>query len=294
MDFTDFLRENISVPVVALLGGEGTRMEELAYKSIVGKKQLLPINFDEDGEPVLVFEPNFEILLELGFKEFYFLIDKKDKERVYKYFTKKFGEKASVILASDNQKEKSGEKPVIYLVPLPNKGVIPTLLSIEEYLKSKEAFILLGGDVYFGIEKEKVKKELKRVVLEGIKKVKEGAVRFDVLVKKEKEILPKETSEINWFPINIDKNKKVIPSSIEESLIITGLYIFSTEILKIFKTLNPSSLNDPKFLNELLKRGIWYGEKADVDVHANLNTEKHFKAVVKKLREKRVNKNKEF
>jgi len=293
MDFTDFLRESISVPVVALLGGEGTRMEELAYKSIVGKKQLLPINFDEDGEPVLVFEPNFEILLELGFKEFYFLIDKKDKERVYKYFTKKFDEKASVILASDNQKEKSEEKPVIYLVPLPNKGVIPTLLSIEEYLKSKEAFILLGGDVYFGIEKEKVKKELKRVILEGIKKVKEGAVRFDVLVKKEKEILPEEISGITWFPINIDEDKKVITSSIEESLIITGLYIFSTEIFKIVKTLNPSSLNDPKFLNELLKRGIWYGEEANVK-HANLNKETFYKALVKELKKAEISKNKEF
>jgi NDP-sugar pyrophosphorylase family protein len=293
MNFTEFLRENISVPVVILLGGKGRRMENLPYKSIVGKKQLLPIDFNEEGEPVLVFEPNFEILLELGFKEFYFLIDEKDKERVYNYFTKKFGEKTSVILASQNQKEKSEEKPTIYLVPLSNEGIIPFLLSLEEYFKSKEVFILLGGDVYFGIEKEKVKKELKRVVFEGIKKVKEGAVRFDVFVKKEKEILLNETSEINWFPINIDKDKKVITSSIEESLIITGFYIFSTEIFKIIKTLNPSSLNDPKLLNELLKRGVWYGEEADV-YHENFNKDLHYRAVVKKLRERKTNKTKEF
>jgi len=257
------------------------------------KKQLLPIDFNENGEPVLAFEPNFEILLELGFKEFYFLIDEKDKERLYSYLKKKFGGKASIILASQNKKEKSEEQPVIHLVPLPNEGVIPTLLSMEEHLEPKKVFILLGGDVYFGIEKEKVKKELRRILIEGIKKVEEGAIRFDVFVKKEKEILLEETSETNLFPINIDKDKKVITSSIEESLIITGFYIFSTEIFRIIKTLKPISLNDPKLLNELLKRGIWYGEKADV-YHENLNTDAHYRAVVKELRKRKTNKTKEF
>jgi dTDP-glucose pyrophosphorylase len=290
MNFAEFLRENTQVPVVVLLGGKGTRMK-LPYKHIVEKKQLLPIYFNEEGDPVPVFESNFEILLELGFKKFYFLIDKKDKERIYNYFTEKFEEKAS-ILVPQNKKEINEEKPIIYLIPLPNKGVIPTLLSMERYLKSEEVFILLGGDVYFGIEKGKVKNELKRAILEGIKKVKEGAIRFDILVKKENEILKEEIPE-NWFKIKIDENKKVITSSAGENLIITGLYIFSTEIFKIIKTLKPTSLNDQKLLNELLKREKWYGEEVDIK-HANLNKETHYKEVVKELRKANINKNKEF
>jgi len=291
MSFVEFLRENTSAPVVVLLGGKGTRMK-LPYKHIVGKKQLLPLYFNEEGDPVPVFESNFEILLELGFKKFYFLIDKKDKERIYNYFTEKFEEKASIILASQNQKERNEEKPVIYLIPLPNKGVIPTLLSMERYLKSEESFILLGGDVYFGIEKGKVKEELKRAILEGIKKVREGAIRFDILVKKENEILKEEIPE-NWFKIKIDENKKVITSSAGESLIITGLYILSPEIFKIIKILKPTSLNDQKLLHELLKREKWYGEEVDIK-HANLNKETHYKEIVKELRKANITKNKEF
>ena len=45
MSFIEFLREDISVPVAVLLGGKGTRMEGLAYNSIVGKKTITPYRF---------------------------------------------------------------------------------------------------------------------------------------------------------------------------------------------------------------------------------------------------------
>ncbi|MGB9703655.1 MAG: hypothetical protein ACPLXS_03015, partial [Candidatus Micrarchaeales archaeon] len=158
MVFEKSIREDFSkIQVLFFIGGKGERMKNLAYKQILPSKSWLPIS--TETEPLPLFWRNFEILLEFGFKEFYFLTTE-DGEKIKKYFktrTKNLKIDANVqLFKKEDIPYIKKEEEKVNICIFENKGETTgeDILALKNILTSP--FLIVFGDEYYGGEKEKI------------------------------------------------------------------------------------------------------------------------------------------
>ncbi|MGC9132744.1 MAG: hypothetical protein ACP5HJ_03895 [Candidatus Micrarchaeia archaeon] len=156
-------------------------MENFAYKQIIPSKEWLPLpsNLLPDfKEPIPLFWMSFEILLDVGIKEFYFVIPFKFKDEIFKYFqVKNKGDFDIEIIDTKKEKKEESDKTnkiKIYLVPSNEEGTAKALLTLENFLHSP--FIVIFGDEFYGWNREELVKEFKRFIKEGIEEIRKGEV----------------------------------------------------------------------------------------------------------------------
>jgi NDP-sugar pyrophosphorylase family protein len=274
MSFEKSIREDFSdIPVLFFLGGEGTRMEDLAYKHILPSKQWLPIGFDENNEPIPLFWRNFEILFELGFREFYILVNK-DEEKVKKYFEKKIrGPNVNILLLNkENISERVKVEGLnIYIFKQKEKGTGNALVEIKEAISGR-LFLEMFGDEYFGGEKEKIKKELTGFINFAIKKAKQnGTLKVEAFVEKEK-VISKIGDEEKRYILKEDEQVDITKNS---NLVVTSLSLSSPSIINIFEKKGIKDFNTFEAQQELIKTYKIYGKIIDL-IFANINTKEGY------------------
>ena len=288
MSFEKSIREDFSdIPVVFFLGGQGTRMEDLAYKHVVLSKQWLPIGFDENNEPIPLFWKNFEILLELGFKEFYIIVNK-DGEKVKRYFEKKLSKLNSSINVWLVNKETVVRKQKsagvnIYIFENDVEGTADQLLALKPVVESR-IFLRINGDEHF--RGEKVKREIRAFIEYALEKIeKEKAVEVFAFVDKKIAI-----GSI-WGGLGIKGNEqsgKIIKTN-ESNFIITSICLASPEFFKILqaekKNSIPLDVASPEIVKKIIESQRVYGKVIDVEVFSNVNTPKDYFKLVSYIKE---------
>jgi len=287
------IREDFSdIPVVFFLGGEGSRMEDLAYKHVVLSKQWLPIGFDENNEPIPLFWPIFEILQELGFREFYILINENEK-KVKKYFEKKFkGTNVNIqLLNKENISEKVKLEGLnIYIFKQKEKGTGNALIEIKEAI-GKRPFLEVFADEYLGGEKEKIKKEIKFFIDSSLQKIREKeAIKVFALVDKKIAI-----GSI-WGGMTMGENGRIITSN-DGDFVTTSICLSSSDFFNILKSKKSSSkvldVTFPQILSELVELQKAYGKIINIDFFANVNTPQDYFKLVSYLNTRRIEREKQ-
>jgi len=285
MSFEKSIREDFSdIPVLFFLGGEGTRIEDLAYKHILPSKQWLPIGFDENNEPIPLFWRNFEILFELGFREFYILVNK-DEEKVKKYFEKKIREPNVniLLLNKENISERVKVEGLnIYIFKQKEKGTGNALIEIKEAI-GKRQFLEVFPDEYLGGEKEKIKKEIKSFIDYSIQKIEEtGAIKVFALVDKKIAI-----GSI-WRGLTLQENGRVIQLN-DGDFVTTSICLSSPEFFNILiskrSNLKVLDVASPQILSEIVELQKAYGKIIKVDFFSNINTQKDYFTLVSYIKE---------
>jgi NDP-sugar pyrophosphorylase family protein len=285
MSFEKSIREDFSdIPVLFFLGGEGTRMEDLAYKHVLPSKQWLPIGFDENNEPIPLFWRNFEILFELGFREFYILVNK-DEEKIKKYFEKKIrGPNVNILpLNKENISERVKVEGLnIYIFKQKEKGTGNALIEIKEAI-GKRQFLEVFPDEYFGGEKEKIKKEIKSFIDYSIQKIEEtGAIKVFALVDKKIAI-----GSI-WRGLTLQENGRVIQLN-NGDFVTTSICLSSSEFFNILiskrSNLKVLDVASPQILSEIVELQKAYGKIIKIDFFSNINTPKDYFTLVSYIKE---------
>jgi len=292
MSFEKSIREDFSdIPVLFFLGGEGTRMEDLAYKHVLPSKQWLPIGFDENNEPIPLFWRNFEILFELGFKEFYIIVNK-NGEKVKKYFEKKFkGKEVNIQLLNKESllKQSKIDGANVYIFENDEKGIGDQLLVLRTIVKNKVC-LKIYSDEYFGGEKEKVKSEFKSFIEYSLEKIKkENAIEAFAFVDKNIAI----GNIWKGFGIEGDKREGRIIKIDESIFVITSINIISSEFFDILqsekKDSTPLDVTSQEIIKKVIESQRAYGKVIDVEVFSNVNTDKDYSKLVSYLANKNYN-----
>jgi len=285
MSFEKSIREDFSdIPVLFFLGGEGTRIEDLAYKHILPSKQWLPIGFDENNEPIPLFWRNFEILFELGFREFYILVNK-DEEKVKKYFEKKIrGPNVNILpLNKENISERVKVEGLnIYIFKQKEKGTGNALIEIKEAI-GKRQFLEVFPDEYLGGEKEKIKKEIKSFIDYSIQKIEEtGAIKVFAVVDKKIAI-----GSI-WRGLTLQENGRVIQLN-DGDFVTTSICLSSPEFFNILiskrSNLKVLDVTSPQILSEIVELQKAYGKIIKIDFFSNINTPKDYFTLLSYIKE---------
>jgi len=288
MSFEKSIREDFSdIPVLFFLGGEGTRMEDLAYKHVLPSKQWLPIGFDENNEPIPLFWRNFEILFELGFREFYTIINE-NGEKVKKYFEKKFkGKEANIqLLNKENLSKISKSKGVnICIFENDEKRIGDQFLALKSAINHR-VFLRVYGDEYLGEEKEKIKNEIRLFIEYALEKIEiEKAMNVFAFVDKKIAI-----GNI-WKGFSIEGNErsgKLVKSN-ESNFISTSLCVVSPEFIDILqsekKNSIPLDISSPEIVKRIVESQKAYGKVIDVEVFSNVNTIDDYHRLVSKIKE---------
>jgi UTP-glucose-1-phosphate uridylyltransferase len=287
MDFEKSIRQDFScIPVLIYLGGEGKRMEDLAYKHVLPSKEWLPI-YDEDNKPVPLFWPIFKIFLELGFKEFYLLVSK-EGGKIKRYFEKKFeGNEVNIqLLNKENILKATKLGGVnIYIFENDEKGVGNQILALVDTIKSRP-FLRVYGDEYFGGEKEKVKSEIKAFIEYSLEKIeKEKAIEVFAFVDEKIAI------GSVWKGLGIEGNKqsgKIIKTT-ESNFIITSMCLASPEFFDILqaekKNSIPLDVASPEIVKRIIESQRAYGKVINVEVFSNVNTPKYYFKLVSYIKD---------
>jgi len=292
MSFEKSIREDFSdIPVLFFLGGEGTRMEDLAYKHILPSKQWLPIGFDENNEPIPLFWRNFEILFELGFKEFYIIVNK-NGEKVKKYFEKKFkGKEVNIQLLNKESllKQSKIDGANVYIFENDEKGIGDQLLVLRTIVKNKVC-LKIYSDEYFGGEKEKVKSEFKSFIEYSLEKIKkENAIEAFAFVDKNIAI----GNIWKGFGIEGDKREGRIIKIGESIFVITSINIISSEFFDILqsekKDSTPLDVTSQEIIKKVIESQRAYGKVIDIEVFSNVNTDKDYSKLVSYIANKNYN-----
>jgi len=287
MNFEKSIRRDFSsIPVLIYLGGEGNRIEDLAYKHVLPSKEWLPI-YDENNKPVPLFLPIFKILLELGFKEFYLLVSK-EGEKIKKYFEKEFKEEeVNIVLLSKENISKSTklEEANIYIFENDEKGIGNQILVLKDVIKNRP-FLRVYGDEYFGGEKEKVKSEIRTFIEYSLEKIeKEKAVEVFAFVDKKIAI----GSIWKGLGIKGDGGSGKIIKTNESNFIITSMCLASPEFFKILqaekKNSIPLDVASPEIVKKIIESQRVYGKVIDVEVFSNVNTPKDYFKLVSYIKE---------
>ena len=191
---------------IILSGGLGTRMSPLT-KAV--NKQLLPI-YDKP----LIYYP-LSILMLAGIKDILIIVNKGQLSQFRKILPEKnnFGIKISY-------REQS--KP---------KGLPDAFLIGEKFIGKESIALILGDNFFYG---QSLTKKLKECT-----KIKSGAKVFLHPVK----------DPSLYGVATINKNNKIIkilekPKSSKSNLAVTGLYFFDNKVIKLSKSLKPSSRNE--------------------------------------------------
>ena len=278
MDFEKSIRGDFSgVPLLLFCGGKGKRMENLAYKHILPSKEWLPI-YNESNKLVPLFWPNFEILLELGFKEFYILTTK-EGEKVKRYFEKEFkGRNANIqLLNKENLSERVKAEGInIYIFENNEEGTGTQILALEKAI-SDRTFVRIFGDNFFVCEKEIFKKEIEKFLLFGLENAKKG-ITTSVFVPAEK-VLSASREERSLFNFAIDENGKISLIEGYGKIAITSITVEPPSIIDLLKELkqakasNILDIHSQLVRNILIKQGKFYGFVInDIEAFLNVNT----------------------
>jgi NDP-sugar pyrophosphorylase family protein len=287
MSFEKSIREDFpNIPVLLFLGGEATRMENLPYTSVVISKPWLPIGFDKNGEVIPLFLPTFEMLLELGFNEFYIIV-RKDGERVKKYFEKKFkGKKVNILLLHDQDQNFLNLSKIeginIYVFENDKAGIGDQILLLKNIIKDR-LFLRVYGDEYFGGKKEEVKSEIKAFIEYAREKIeKEKAVEVFAFVDKKIVV----GSVFNGLGIEKDEQSGKIIKTNKSNFMITSLCMSAPEFLEILQSekkdpSTPLNLDSPQIDEKVFGRRRGYGKFINIKFFSNVNTpEDYFKLVL--------------
>jgi NDP-sugar pyrophosphorylase family protein len=280
MNFEKSIREDYSnIPAIIFLGGKGKRME-IAYKEILPSKEWLPIGFDEKGEPIPLFWWNFEILLELGFKEFYFVVTK-EGEKVKRYFEKKFkGRDVNIqLLNKESLSKTSKSKGVnIYIFENNEEEIGDQFLALKSAIKSR-VFLKVYGDEYLGGKKEEIKNEIRLFIEYALEKIEiEKAIIVFAFVDKKIAI-----GSI-WKRLGIERNKqsgKLVETN-DSNFIPTSLCIAPPEFLDVLQSEKrdsaPLDVASPRIAKRLVEFEKAYGKvlkKIEYFVNLNYSTNLH-------------------
>jgi len=294
MSFEKSIREDFSdIPVVFFLGGQGTRMEDLAYKHVVLSKQWLPIGFDENNEPIPLFWRNFEILLELGFKEFYIIVNK-NGEKVKKYFEKKLQKTNELINVILTNKENIEKKPKlkgvnVFIFENDVEGTGDQTLALKNPIGNR-MFLRINGDEYFGGEKEKIKHEFSAFLQYSLKQIKEnGAINVFAFVKK-KNSLGSIWEKLSTGILGGEAEGRVVETEesihVLTSLCMTSPEFFETLLLERPHSIGPLDLSSPQFGKRLIESKKVYGKVINVEIFSNVNLPEDYYKLVSYLNKK--------
>jgi NDP-sugar pyrophosphorylase family protein len=224
-----------------------------------------------------IFWLNIKNLIELGFKEFYFLVTK-EEEKAKEYFEEKLkGKNANIqILDKENISKKVRTDGVnIYVFKQKERGIANALVEIKEAINGRP-FLEIFGDEYFDGEKETVKRELKNFVNFAIEKIKYyNALKVEAFVKKENAISNISEAERRYC---IRENGQL--DIVEDSnIIVTSLSLSSPAIIDLFEEKGIRDFNNFETQKELIETGRIYGKVIDLNF-ANINTKEDYLAVM--------------
>jgi UTP-glucose-1-phosphate uridylyltransferase len=225
------------------------------------------------------------MLLELGFKEFYIIV-RKDGERVKKYFEKKFKEKKinTTLLLNQNQNLSSLtriEGISIYVFENDKAGIGDQILALKNMIKNRP-FLRVYGDEYFGGEKEKVKKEIKSFVEYALQKIKKDGIVEVFAFIDEKIVIG---SVFKGLGIEGDKEDGKIIKTNRSNFMITSLCMSAPEFLEILQSekkdpFTPLNLDSPQIDKKVFGMQKGYGKVINIGFFSNINTpEDYFKLV---------------
>jgi NDP-sugar pyrophosphorylase family protein len=276
MSFKERLREEESdeeisrTSAVILVGGEANRMSNVEILAF------LPKPFIQINNTTLCLK-NFDHLRKVGIKNFYIVTQKESKaEEIKEYFervARNRGESYNIqILTKQNLFEKKESEKINIFIIANKATIIQQLVFLKQLLS--DPFLVIAGDVYFDFEDEK---ELKRVIKNGLKMLKEGkGVMFDVLIQKEKQL-----GRIDWGEryFKLNENKKIISCSKEESLVFASISLISFRFFEFSNKVNASTLHDKQLLDFFAKEKIWCGDIMNVRRAVNVNYDEDLEKV---------------
>ena len=205
---------------IILAGGKGTRLYPIT-KGI--SKQLLPV-YDKP----MIYYP-ISILMLAGIKEIAIITTANDQENYKK--TLGNGEKFGINLN--------------YLIQEEPKGIAEAFIIAEEFISDDNVCLILGDNIFYG--------QGLTPILRKAAQIDEGATIFSYNVKDPE----------NYGVINFNSDGKILsieekPKNPKSSTVVTGLYFFDNEIIKIAKTIKPSKRGELEIssINQIyLKKG---------------------------------------
>ncbi|MCM8778389.1 MAG: glucose-1-phosphate thymidylyltransferase RfbA [Candidatus Omnitrophica bacterium] len=204
---------------IILAGGKATRLYPIT-KGIC--KQLLPI-YDKP----LVYYP-LSVLMLVGIREILII----STSQALPFFKNLLGEgkELGITLTYAEQKEP--------------RGIAEAFIIGEDFLKKDRVCLILGDNIFFGHGLPVLLNEAKENA---------GATIFGYYVKEPQ----------RYGVIEFDKNNKVVsieekPKNPKSNWVVTGIYFYDNEVIKLAKTLKPSWRNELEItdINNLyLKKG---------------------------------------
>jgi len=205
---------------IILAGGKGTRLYPVT-KGI--SKQLLPV-YDKP----LIYYP-LSVLMLAGLRKILIISTPHDILRF------------KDLLGDGNQ---LGIEISYAEQPEP-RGIAESFIIGEDFIEKDNVALILGDNIFYGHDLTKF--------LEEASHLKEGAMIFGYYVK----------NPSRYGVIGFDKNLNVIsieekPENPKSNWVVTGLYFYDNEVIKIAKSLKPSQRGELEITdvnNEYLKRG---------------------------------------
>jgi len=263
------IREDFrGIPVLFFIAGEEERMGSFVEEKEVISKSFLLIN----GKPI--FWNTFIILHELGFRDFYFITMKKGN-KIKKYFEenlKNFENVNIQLLTPSTLSEKKETNAInIYIFENKEKGTGDQLLTLKNAIRS-EVFLQVYGDEYFGVEKDKVKREFRAFIEYALEKIeKEKAI--EVLAFVDKKIAIGDT--LKGLGIEKERHDGKLTKTNESKFIPTSLCMFSTELLNILESEKkesiPLNVASPSVIKRIIDSQRGYGKIIDIEFFSNNN-----------------------
>jgi NDP-sugar pyrophosphorylase family protein len=265
------------IPVLIFAGGEGKRMWNFSYVSILPSKEWLLVPH-ENNKLVPLFWRIFEISVELGFEEIYIIITK-EGEKVKKFFEREFkGKDINIELLNKktlSKKTKLEGKTNIYIFEQKGRGTASALSEMKRAINGR-IFLEIFGDEYFGGEKEKIKNEVVTFINFAVERIKQNdALKVEAFVKKERVISRINDEEKRYYL----KEDEQIDTTKNSNLVVTSLSLSSPKIIDIYEKKKIKDFNTSKAQQELIKTGKIYGRSIDPDFFANINREEDYFAL---------------
>ena len=264
------------IPAIILLGGQGTRMENLAYKHILPSKQWLPIGFDENLEVIPLFWKSFSVLIKIGVKKFYIIVPPREIQKILKFFKHKLGEKADIkvinrkLFSEIDSIQENQDKLQLFFVRSLGKPTVQEILFLKRVLNTP--FIVICADDYFEEEETVLIEKVKRFIEGSIEKIeKENKMGIYSFVK-DKAILNKNVQERLLFNLNYGSQTK--------KFMITSLSVYSPRVFEEFVKNKNYYIGEEA--QEFIEKGKGDGFVIDVRGFANVNTPEDYKSVLKR------------
>ncbi len=205
---------------IILAGGKATRLYPIT-KGVC--KQMLPI-YDKP----MIYYP-LSVLMLAGIKEILVISTLKDTPR----FKDLLGDGSSL-----------GIK-ISYLVQNEPKGIAQSFILGEKFIGKDSVCLILGDNIFYGFNLSEL--------LQNSAKIKNGAVVFGYMVK----------DPARYGVIGFDKKCRVVsivekPKKPKSNWVVSGLYFYDNNVVKIAKRLKPSSRGELEITsvnNEYIKKG---------------------------------------